>query len=163
MAEFNIGYEALVSCHKKLISEISQDPKQMAITLFQHRFIFEGTKDKINELDRTRRDMAILLVDDIESRVKSHPEFYKKFLLILGENELLYCDLVKSLQEEYERIEAESKDGNLIILSHHACRLCLYLLLYSIYMYSFIYSLTIRELSIEAATTNSYVILGCHD
>ncbi len=129
MAELNIGYEALVSCHEKLVSEIAQDPKQMAITLFQHRFIFECTKAKINELDRTRRDMAILLVDDIESRVKSHPEFYEKFLLILGENELLYCDLVKSFQEEYERIEAESKDGNLIILSHHSCRLCMPLLI----------------------------------
>ncbi len=125
----NIGYEALVNCHEKLVSEIAQDPEQMAVSLFQHRFIFEDTRDKINQLDRTKRYKAILLVADIESRVKSHPEFYEKFLLILGENELLYCDLVKSLQEEYERIEAESKDSNLIILSHYACRLCLYLLL----------------------------------
>ena len=113
MAELNIGYEALVSCHDKLVSEIAKDPKQMAVSLFQHRFIFEDTKAKINELDRIKRDKAILLVDDIESKVKCYPEFYEKFLLILGENELLYCDLVKSLQEEYEKIEAESKDGNL--------------------------------------------------
>ncbi len=114
MAELNIGYEALVSCHEKLVSEIAQDPKQMAVTLFQHRFIFEDTKAKINELDRTKRDKAILLVDDIESKVKWLPEFYEKFLQILSENELLYCDLVKSLQEKYdEKIEAESKNGNL--------------------------------------------------
>ncbi len=113
MAELNIGYEALVSCHDKLVSEIAQDPKQMAVTLFQHRFIFEDTKAKINELDRIKRDKAILLVDDVENKVKSFPEFYEKFLLILGENELLYCDLLKSLQEEYEKIAAKSKDGNL--------------------------------------------------
>ena len=51
MAELNIGYEALVSCHEKLVFEIAQDPKQMAVTLFQHRFIFEDTKAIINELD----------------------------------------------------------------------------------------------------------------
>ena len=114
MAELNIGYEALVSCHEKLVSEIAQDPKQMAVTLFQHRFIFEDTKAIINELDRTKRDKAILLVDDIESKVKSYPEFYETFLFILGENKLLYCDLLKSLQEEYEIIETEFKEGNLI-------------------------------------------------
>ncbi len=118
MAQLNIGYEALVSCHEKLVSEIAQDPKQMAVSLFQHRFIFEDTKAKINELDRTRRDKAILLVDDIESKVKCYPEFYEKFLLILGKNELLYCDLVKSLREEYEKIEAESKYGDLIAYHH---------------------------------------------
>ena len=113
MAELNIGYEALVSCHEKLVSEIAQDPEQMAVTLFQHRFIFEDTRDKINQLDRTKRYKAILLVGDIESKVKSYPEFYEKCLLILGENKLLYCDLLKSLQEEYEKIAAKSKDGNL--------------------------------------------------
>ncbi|XP_064398913.1 uncharacterized protein LOC135345417 [Halichondria panicea] len=112
MAELNKGYEALVSCHEMLVSEIAQDPKQMAVSLFQHRFILEDTKAKINELDRTRKDKAILLVDDIENKVKSHPEFYETFLLILGENELLYCDLVESLLQQYEkygRIEPESK------------------------------------------------------
>ena len=115
MAELNKGYEALVSCHEMLVSEIAQDPKQMAVSLFQHRFILEDTKAKINELDRTRKDKAILLVDDIENKVKSHPEFYETFLLILGENELLYCDLVESLLQQYEkygRIEPESKHGN---------------------------------------------------
>ena len=120
MAELNKGYEALVSCHEKLVSEIAQDPEQMAVSLFQHRFIFEDTRDKINQLDRTKRYKAILLVADIESRVKSYPEFYETFMRILGENKLLYCDLVKSLQEEYEaepkslreEYEGESKDGN---------------------------------------------------
>ncbi len=130
MAELNIGYEALVSCHEKLVSEIAQDPEQMAITLFQHRFIFEGTKAKINELDRTRRYKAILLVDDIENKVKCYPEFYEKFLFILGENnyKLLYCDLLKLLQEEYEKIEHKSKDGNLNTYYHitPVRRLCLY-------------------------------------
>ncbi len=60
-----------MSCHEKLVSEIAQDPKQMAVTLFQHRFIFEDTKAKINELDRTRRDKAILLVDDPTLKAKS--------------------------------------------------------------------------------------------
>ena len=56
----------------------------------------------------------ILLVDDIESKVKCYPEFYEKFLVILGENKLLYCDFLKSLQEENEIIETEFKEGNLI-------------------------------------------------
>ncbi len=110
MAEFNIGYEVLVSCHEKLVSEIAQDPEQMAATLFQHRvYISDDTKAKIDALDRTKRDKAILLVDDIESKVKCYPKFYVKFLFILGE--LRYCNLLKLLQEEHKKIEAK---GNLL-------------------------------------------------
>ena len=71
----NLGYETLVSCHDKLVSEIASDPKQMAGLLFQDRFISEDTKDKINQLDKTKRDMARILVDDIEAKVKSYPEY----------------------------------------------------------------------------------------
>lgn len=72
------GYEALVRCHEKLVSEIGQDPRQMAGVLFQHKFISKDTKDKVNQLNETNDYKARLLVDDIESKVNSYSEFYQK-------------------------------------------------------------------------------------
>ena len=109
--EVNIGYEVLVSCHDKLVSEIASDPKQMAGLLFQHRFISEDTKDKVNQLDRTKKDMARILVDDLQAKVKSYPEYYEKFLMILTENSPLYEDLLSVLQEVYKALEGTYSRG----------------------------------------------------
>ena len=102
--EMNIGYEVLVSCHDKLVSEIALDPKQMAGLLFQYRFISVDTKDMVNQLNITRRDMARILVDDLQAKVKSYPEYFEIFLTILTENLLLYNDLLRTLQDEYKGV-----------------------------------------------------------
>ncbi len=105
MAEsINIGHEALVFCHEQLVSEIAGDPQQMAGVLFQHGFISKTTKDKVNELNETKEYKARLLVDDIESKIKSFPLLFEQFLAILKETEARYTDLIKALEEKYKRI-----------------------------------------------------------
>ena len=100
----NIGHEALVCCHEQLVSEIAGDPRQMAGVLFQYRFISKATKDKVNELNETKEYKARLLVDDIESKIKSFPLLFEQFLAILKKTEARYTDLIKALEEKYKRI-----------------------------------------------------------
>ncbi len=107
----NIGHKVLVCCHELLVSEIAGDPQKMAGMLFQHRFISEDTKDKINELDRTKTHKARMLTDDIERKVKFYPEFYENFIAILRETDLQYryTDLVKVLEEEYRKLSQQGR------------------------------------------------------
>ena len=103
--EVNIGYEVLVNCHEKLVSEIALDPKQLAGLLFQHRFISKDTKEKVNQLNITKSDMARMLVDDLQAKVKSYPEYYETLLMILSQTKSrLFDDLLNTLQEEYKGI-----------------------------------------------------------
>ncbi len=110
MAEsLSIEYETLVGCRETVVSEIAGDPRQMASALFQHRFISEDTKDKVDELNETKKQKARLLVGEIENKVKSYPKFYEKLLSILREVDSRYIDLVKKLQEKYTKIQSSKE------------------------------------------------------
>ncbi len=105
--KLSIGYETLVSCRVTVVSEIAGDPGAMASSLFQHRFISEETKDKVSELNETKKKKARLLVDDIESKVKSFPGRYEEFLTILS-NTVRFADLVKMLGDKYKSFQDDN-------------------------------------------------------
>ena len=107
-AEHLTGYEVLVSCNEKLVSEIAQDPHKMAGLLFQNHFISGDTNKKINELNQSKNDKARMLVMELQDKVKCFPEKYDKFIDILKEDPEWSEDLLFALQDCYQRIFMET-------------------------------------------------------
>ena len=110
VSQIAIGYEVLVSCNEKLVSEIAQDPKRMAGILFQENFISSETNEKINQLDQTKTEKARMLVRELQAKVKSFPGRYDKFIEVIGENLEWSRDLLQALQTCYtKKIQEQGK------------------------------------------------------
>ncbi len=106
----NIEYHTLRTRRDLIVSEIAQDVQQIASALFQHHIISEDINDEVNELDKTKKNKARLLVSAIEKTVKRYPTVYQQFLTILSESRC--ADLVKALKDEHEKITTTYQNGN---------------------------------------------------
>ncbi len=106
----NIEYHTLTTRHDLIVSEIAQDVQQIASALFQHQIISEDINDEVNELDKTKKTKARLLVSEIEKTVKRYPTVFQQFLTILSEAGC--ADLVKALKDEHEKITTTYQNGN---------------------------------------------------
>ena len=99
----NVAHTTLVKCHVELVTEIARDPHTMADHLYQSGVIAQATIKAVNQLSEIMDDKARKLVDALESKVESYPEYLHKFLAILRKRDLRthYADLFKSLNDKY--------------------------------------------------------------
>lgn len=102
-SEFKYAYETLVECGETVIASLSKDPKALVISLRGKGFVSDDTVEEIIDLPSTRTNNARKLYSTILSCVKHHPHKYADFITILQENDVLYGDLVKTLQDAYNK------------------------------------------------------------
>ena len=99
------GYTVLVNCNEILVSEIAPDPHRMAGQLFQHHLISANTNEKINQLNQSNSHKARILVMELQSKVKSFPDLYIKFIDILKEDPEWSGDLLSTIQDCHKKIQ----------------------------------------------------------
>ena len=100
-SEFKYAYEALVECSEAIIAGLSKDPKTLVISLRRTGFVSDDTVEEIVDLPVTRTSNARKLYSAILSCVKHHPNRYTNFIAVLHENNVLYGDLLKTLEDTY--------------------------------------------------------------
>lgn len=106
MSSFCAGYFAystLVACSKAIIASLSMEPPAIAISLHQKGFISDDIRDEIIEVQTTTRsEKARKLFTAVLKVIEHHPNRYVDFVSILKENQLLYGDLLSTLEEKYK-------------------------------------------------------------
>ena len=100
-SEFKYAYGTLVECSEAIVAGLSKDPKALVISLRRTGFVSDDTVEEIVDLPVTRTNNARKLYSVILNCVKHHPHKYTDFITILQENDVLYCDLLKTLEETY--------------------------------------------------------------
>ena len=100
-SEFRYAYETLVECSDTIVAGLSKDPKALVISLHRMGFVSDDTVEEIVDLPVTRTNNARKLYSAILNCVKHHPHKYTDFITILQENDVLYGDLLKTLEETY--------------------------------------------------------------
>ena len=100
-SEFKYAYGTLVECSETIIAGLSKDPKALVISLRRTGFVSDDTVEEIVDLPVTSTNHARKLYSTILNCVKHHPHKYTDFITILQENDVLYGDLLKTLEETY--------------------------------------------------------------
>ena len=106
----NIGYNVLVQCGEKIVSELTKDPTALAVQLHSNKFISDRTLAKTIELEEIKHDKARRLHGAVLDLVRHHPQRYGEFLSILESNKTLYSDLLKELQITYNKLSMPKLD-----------------------------------------------------
>ena len=101
VSEFRYAYRTLVECCEAIIAGLSKDPKALVISLLRTGFVSDDTVEEIVNLPVTRTNNARKLYSMILNCVKHHPRMYTDFISILQGNDVLYGDLLKTLEETY--------------------------------------------------------------
>ena len=110
-SEVVYAYETLVECSEAIVAGLSKDSKALVISLHRTGFVSDDTVEEIVDLPVTRTNNARKLYSVILNCVKHHPHKYTDFITVLQENDVLYGDLLKALEETYVR-------KGLLVISH---------------------------------------------
>ena len=102
-ADYKFAHQTLVDCGEKIVHGLSMDPKAMATSLHTKGFITDHMLKEINTLSQTKTDKARCLYSAILEFVKEYPQRYSDFIQILQKYKLLHGDLLKELQETYQK------------------------------------------------------------
>ncbi len=101
----------MVSCSERIVHGLSQDPRAMATALLAKGFISDETFAEINEVSSTKKCKGESLYQNILEIVKEYPHRYKYFKDLLRQNEVLYSDLLQTMDETYQKLS----DGELVM------------------------------------------------
>ncbi len=104
LAECVYAHQTMVYCSEKIVHGLSQDPRAMATALLAKGFISDETFAEINEVSRTDKRRGEHLYQTILGVVKQYPHRYKEFKDILQQNEVLYSDLLQTMDETYTKL-----------------------------------------------------------
>ena len=88
----------MVECSEKIIHGLSGEPKKMATSLLEKRFIADGTLDDTFQLvHETNTDKGRRLYAAVLEVIRNYPQRYSDFISLLEQNRSQYDDLLKVL------------------------------------------------------------------
>ena len=97
----NHGYTVLIKLCDKVISGLSREPKALAHTLLGRGLLSQEKVEEIVQIPATDTQNAHKIYNVVLECVQHFPHRYTDFTSVLGENILLYSDLLDALREAY--------------------------------------------------------------
>lgn len=101
--DIQAAHTSLIKCRVKLVTDIAHDPHAMADYLFEIGVIAPSVKKEVCQIPEITDAKARRLVDALEDKVKSYPEYFHQFLAILQKKRVRrhYADLLQTLKAKY--------------------------------------------------------------
>ena len=97
----NHGYTVLIKLCDKVISGLSREPQALAHTLLGKGLLSQEKVEEIVQIPATDTQNARKIYDVVLECVQHFPHRYTDFISVLGENPLLYSDLLAGLRDVY--------------------------------------------------------------
>lgn len=98
----NAAFEAVRENRALLLTAIA-DPLVLATELYSKKIISKVALDKIRELPFTTHQKADIIMNSIESRIRTHPQDFCTLLGILACDQCDLCIFAESLRHSYSK------------------------------------------------------------
>ena len=103
-ADKSAEYRAVVQCHAKLVTALSNGPLSISLKLFASGIISEETYERMLLPSAIPQDKATLLVNNVRKMIEINPTSFSKFVSILSEEQWTK-DIVELLQSTLRDID----------------------------------------------------------